>query len=891
VRFAPETRFGPYELVSFIGAGGMGEVYKARDTRLDRIVAVKVLSAQVAASTEMRQRFDREARAISALNHPNICSLYDVGHHDDVDFIVMEFLEGETLAQRLTRGPLEVDQLLKCSIEIADALDKAHRQGVVHRDLKPANIILTSSGAKLLDFGLAKQQPVVGNDAAANAATLPPGLLTTAGMIVGTVSYMAPEQLEAGTINARTDIFAFGAVMYEMATGRRAFEARSQASVIAAVMSSTPPPLAALRPNLPPALERIIISCLAKDPDDRWQTARDLLRELRWIAQTSSVQVLPSSVVVRHRARAWVPWTAAAILAAILVALGVFAARRYFDSATERASVRFTVSPPAGMSIGRGNPQNALNFEGNAPVLAPDGTQLALVATDAESKSRLFVRRLDAVEPTLLAETEGAVRPFWSPDGRFLAFFADGKLKITDMLGGRPQVLADAPGASGGTWNADGVILFATRRDGIQRVSATGGTPIKVTSLDTGRKENGHIFPSFLPDGVHFLYVVLSDEPQARGVYVGSLDGQPGVQVLTGRYKTMYADPGYLLYVRDGTLVAHAFDAHTRQLIPGPPQPLADLVVPGAFSASRTGVLAFHPQSDSRSQLVWFDRQGNELGRMSHAVDNHPIALSPDRQRVAVIKNDPQSELRKQDIWLLDLTRDIVSRLTSNPADDCCPVWSPDGREIVFASDRDGPMSVYRMPAAGAGGERLLFKGDASVSVKDWSADGSQLLLSMRDDLFLLPLVGEPTPRPLIQSRAQESDGKLSPNGRWVAYVSNEFGRMDVYVAAVATPAERLQLSTMGGYQPHWSADGREVYYVTAESRLMAVAITTSPRLQAARPRELFRTQLSFPGDNPFVTRYDVSTDGRFLLNVPLQPGEPPVTVVLNWQADLKAAK
>jgi Tol biopolymer transport system component len=532
-----------------------------------------------------------------------------------------------------------------------------------------------------------------------------------------------------------------------------------------------------------------------------------------------------------------------------------------------------------------------VNLEGNAPVLAPDGTQLALITTDSESKTRLFVRRLDAVEPTLVAETEGATRPFWSPDGRFLAFFADGKLKITDMLGGRPQVVADAPGAFGGTWNGDGVILFATRAKGIQRVAFTGGTPINVTSLDRERKENGHVFPSFLPDGLHFLYVVLSDEPQARGVYVGSLDGQPAVQVLSGRYKTMYADPGYLLYVRDETLVAHAFDARTRQLIPGPPQPLADLVVPGAFSASRTGVLAFHPQSDSRSQVVWFDRQGNELGRVTHAVDNHPIALAPHGERVAVIKNDPQSELRKQDIWLLDLTRDIASRLTAHPADDCCPVWSPDGREIVFGSDRDGPMSVYRMSAAGAGGERLVFKSDTSVSVKDWSADGSQLLLSMRDDLFLLPLAGEQTPRPLIQSRARESDGKLSPDGRWVAYVSNEFGRMDVYVASVATPAERLQLSTMGGYQPQWSADGREVYYVTAESRLMVVAITTAPRLQAARPRELFRTQLSLPGDNPFVTRYDVSSDDRFLLNVPVNPGEPPVTVVLNWPAELKATK
>jgi serine/threonine protein kinase/Tol biopolymer transport system component len=887
LRFPLETRLGPYELVAFIGAGGMGEVYRGRDTRLDRAVAVKVLSPDVATNPEMRQRFEREARAISALSHPHICRLFDIGHHDGVEFLVMEYLEGETLAQRLIRGALPVDQMLRYSIEIAEALDSAHRQGVVHRDLKPGNIVLTASGAKLLDFGLAKLQPVLSKKTTDESSTVPVGALTTAGMIVGTLTYMAPEQLEAGTIDARTDIFAFGAVMYEMVTGKRAFEARSQASAIAAVISSMPAPPAALQPGVPPALDRAITTCLAKDPNDRWQTARDLLRELRWIQQGATTVISGQAVSDLRRRRRWVPWVISAGSVVLLVAAGI---AEYLRVPTrDSALVRFTVSPPEGMSIGRGTSGEA-QYEANAPVLAPDGKQLAYVAADREGRTQLFLRRFDEVESTVVAGTEGARRPFWSPDSRFVAFFADGKLKKIDTRGGRPQTIADAPRPYGGTWNSAGVILFAASpREGLHRVADTGGVPTKVTSMDPGRRENGHILPSFLPDGEHFLYVVLSDDLKARGVYVGSLDGRPAVQVLNGRYKTTYAEPGYLLYVRDGTLFAQAFDSQTRQLAGPPPQPLIDAVPPGAFSVSPSGVLAFHPMNDPQSQLVWFDRHGNETRRIEHSIDNHPIELSPDDRRVAVIRNDPQTESRRQDIWLIDLARDIVSRLTAHPADDCCPVWSPDGREIVFSSDREGMMSLFRAPASGPGGERLLLKGDSAMSAKDWSGDGSQLLLSINDDLWLLSLVGDRKLRPFVQSSAKESDGDFSPDGRWVAYVSNDSGRMEVYCASVNPPHEKWQLSTAGGYQPRWRADGREVYYVTADSKLMAVGITTTGTLEVQRPRELFRTRLSLPLDNPFMTRYDVSSDGRFLLNVPMQPRESPLIVVLNWHADLRA--
>ena len=867
----------------------MGEVYRARDTRLDRTVAVKVISEEVAANPEIRQRFVREARAISALSHPNICPLFDIGHENDVDFLVMEYLEGDTLAQRLALGALPVHQLLRYSMEIADALDKAHRQGVVHRDLKPANIVLTPSGAKLLDFGLAKLQPVI--SASGDTATVSRGL-TTAGMIVGTLTYMAPEQLEARTVDERTDIFAFGAVMYEMATGRRAFDARSQASIIAAVLSSTPPPVAALQPTIPPALDRVIATCLEKNPDDRWQTARDMLRELRWIAQGSTGSLSAPSGVSPGRRRAWTPWAVSAVLAVLLVAVGIFAARRNFtEPMPDSVPLRFVVAPPEGMSIGRTSP-DATAYEGNAPVVSPDGRQLAFVASDPEGRTSLFIRRLDAVEPVVIAGTEGAIRPFWSPDSRFLAFFADGKLKKVDTRGGRPQTIADAPRPAGGTWNQNGVILFAPRaREGLHRVADTGGTPTKVTSMDPARRENQHILPSFLPDGTHFLYVVLSDEPGARGVYVGSLDGQPPVQVLNGRYKTIYAEPGYLLYVREGTLFAQAFNAATRQLVPGPPQPLVDSVVAGAFSASRSGVLAFLPLNDTRSQLVWFDRQGNELGRLKSPIDNFGIALSPDGRRAAVIRTDPKTEPRTQDIWLIDLTRDVASALTAHPAGDCCAVWSPDGREIVFSSDRDGARGLFRTPPTRPGSERLIFTGEATTAVKHWSPDGRRLLVTMRGDVWLLPLAGDGKLQPLVQGPASESAGEFSPDGRWVAYVSNASGRMEVYLLSLKAPEQRWQVSTRGGYQPRWSADGREVYYLTADSRLMAAEIDTAGSLEVRPARELFRTGLSLPIDNPFMARYDVSADGRFLLNLPVRPGEQPVTVFMNWYEDLKRTK
>ena len=679
--------------------------------------------------------------------------------------------------------------------------------------------------------------------------------------------------------------------MYEMLTGKRAFTGGSQASIIAAVLASSPEPVTALQPAVPAALERVIATCLAKDPEDRWQTMRDLLRELRWIAQSPGTPDTTGEGANDRRRFGW-PWIIGVAVTGMVAAVAGWIASSYLRPDNEsQSAVRFAVSPPPGMSIGRATPGSNF-FEGNTPVIAPDGHQLAFVATDSEGKAQLFVRRLDALEPTAIAGTEGAARPFWSPDGRFLAFFADGKLKKIDTRGGRPLVLADAAAGSGGTWNAAGVILFApTNRDALYRVADTGGAVVKVTSLDAAKKENAHLLPNFLPDGEHFLYLVLSDDAQVRGTYVSSLGGESPVQVINGRYKATYAEPGYLLFVRDATLFAHAFDARARRLAADSPAPLVDSVVAGAFSASATGVLAFHSLDLSRSQLAWFDRQGSELGRIPHLVDDYPVALSPDGERVAVIRNDPQTESRRQDIWLLDLKRDVISRFTSQPADDCCPAWSPDGGEIAFSSDPEGPQAVYRAPATGLGSEQLMLKSKASVSVKHWSPDGSQLLVSMSDDLWLLPLRGDPTLRPLVQGPGTQSDGKFSPDGRWVAYTSTESGHSEIYLTPSSGPRQRWLISTTGAYQPRWRADGREVYYVTADSRLMAVGLTLGEKVEVARPRLLFRTRLSFPGDNAFMTRYDVAPDGRFLLNVPMRVTEPPVTVVLNWRAALNPEK
>jgi predicted Ser/Thr protein kinase len=521
---AQGTRLGPYEILASVGAGGMGEVYRARDTRLDRTVAIKVLPSHLSSNPEIRQRFDREARTISSLSHPHICALHDVGHQDGIDYLVMEFLEGETLTDRLSRGALPAEQVLRYSIEIADALDKAHRQGIVHRDLKPGNIMLTKSGVKLVDFGLAKLAAAGPANTSVSILPTQAGMnLTQEGTILGTFQYMAPEQLEGKEADARSDIFAFGAVLYEMATGKKAFSGKSQASLIASILSAEPPPISSVQPMTPPALDRVVKTCLAKDPDDRWQTAHDVMLQLKWIAEGGSQAGVPAPLVARRRGHERLAWGVAAVLAVSTIALAAV------QLARPRAAVRVVRSsllPPE---------KTTYHFIGDAagpPAVSPEGLQIAFTARDSSGKSLLWVRSLDSPVPRAVAGTEDAMYPFWSPDSKFIGFFAGGKLKKIEASGGPAFALCDAGDARGGTWNKDGVIVFEPHfRDPLFRVPATGGKAAPVTKFDESRRETTHRFPFFLPDGSHFLYLAgshaVGTESELHAIYLGSLDGKP----------------------------------------------------------------------------------------------------------------------------------------------------------------------------------------------------------------------------------------------------------------------------------------------------------------------------------------------------------------------------
>ena len=671
---SPGTRLGPYEITAQIGAGGMGEVYKAKDTRLDRTVAIKVLPTHVASDPQFRERFEREGKAISQLNHPHICTLYDVGRQDLTDFLVMEYLEGETLADRLVKGALPLDQALTIAIQIANALDTAHRAGIVHRDLKPGNVILTRSGgksaapiAKLLDFGLAKaNSPAVGGAGLSMLPTTPPNL-TAQGTILGTFQYMAPEQLEGQEADARTDIFAFGAVVYEMVTGKKAFEGKSQASLISSIMSVEPAPISSIQPMSPAGLDRVVNICLAKDPENRWQSAHDLASELCWIQEAgwgAGVGTLRTRKRTPLSQR--IAWAAAGLFLLTSLAL-TFA---YFrGSAPSRARpVRLQMVAPANTTFA------------DSVAVSPDGNWLAFTATQPDGNSSLWVRSLDSLVARSLPGTEGARQPFWSPDSRALGFFAGGKLKRTELSAGTLQTLAEAsPDPRGGTWGRDGTIVFAPSFQGsLLRIAATGGEVSPAIALDSMRMEQTQRWPSFLPDGRHFLYYVSRGGGEEPGeIFVGSLDQQPPRRVVDSSSLAMFVAPGYLLFVRGKTLLAQPFDVDRLQLN-GRPVAIADQLSSSGstaglrtFSVSSSGVLAYHVGSGSKTQLAWLDRAGRELGVLGPPADHHAPRLSPDGTRLAENLWDSDSSTNG-DIWLTDLARGVASRFTFDPAETLC---------------------------------------------------------------------------------------------------------------------------------------------------------------------------------------------------------------------------
>jgi serine/threonine protein kinase/Tol biopolymer transport system component len=888
----PGLRLGPYEIVAPLGAGGMGEVYKARDTRLDRTVAIKILPETLAADPQFRERFDREARAISQLTHPHICTLYDVGEHAGTAYLVMEYLEGETLEHRLQKGALSLDQALKTAIEVASALDKAHRAGIVHRDLKPGNIMLTKSGAKLLDFGLAKSGAgVVAGAGLSMLPTTPPNL-TAHGTILGTFQYMAPEQLEGQEADARTDLFAFGAVLYEMLTGRKAFEGKSQASVIAAILEREPPAVSSAQPLAPSTLDRLVKKCVAKDPDDRWQTARDLLDELKWMVgdgsgaearvSQSGFETRASLKARRHLRSAWS--AAALFLTTTLVAVAVgYAHRSLPDPQVFRTSlalpVTFRSDPPS-----------------SRLAVSPDGRRLA-IAGDANSRVSLWVRSLDGLGAQPLAGTEGATAPFWSPNSRTIAFYADGKLKKIDASGGPALTLCDVSlnntVSLTGAWNRDDVILFVAA-DGsvISRVAAAGGTPSPVTTLNAKAGETRHAFPSFLPDGRHFIYVALNGiRPLA--VYVGALDSSDRTQVLAGGSNAQYAQ-GYLLFLRDSTLMAQPFDtAHLRlssEAVPVAEQIIFNVAAPrgGAFSASANGVLVYETGTPGRGsvRLAWVDRSGNPAGTFGDLALYRELALSPDGSRAAVGITPVGGP---SDIWIFDLKRELPARLTFGPASALSGVWSPDGTRIAFRSNRKGRYDLYEKASNGVGTESVVFADNQDKLPVSWSPDGRFLLYGIGNDLsetelWVLPLTGDRKPFPYLQSPSHPFIGQFSPDGHWVAFTSRESGTVEVYVAAFPNPAERWRISTSGGTNPRWRRDGNELFYTTPAGAIMAAAVGASgARVEVGTTRALFVSSDTLSG-------YAVSPDGQRFLTFKNEEaaGPPPTTLVVNWPALVK---
>jgi serine/threonine protein kinase/Tol biopolymer transport system component len=867
----------------------MGEVFRARDTRLDRTVAIKICTGH------FTERFEREARAISSLNHPHICALYDIGREDTVEFLVMEYLEGESLEARLRKGPLAIEEALQIAIQIASALDAAHRRGMVHRDLKPGNVMLTRSGAKLLDFGLAKMNETTGQSGTELTQLTAPRPITTEGTIVGTLQYMAPEQLEGKQADARSDIFSFGAMLYEMITGRKGFAGSSQATLIVAVMSVNPPAVSTIQPMASPLLDRLVRKCLAKSPDDRWQNAADLLSELEWIAETGSESGVPVPVAAKRRSRERMAWLAAGVVAVLLLALTGWVAVHLRNEPAPPATVQFDIPVSDKLDF----------FWYQVPGISPDGQRIAFTASEGGNNgSQLFVRPLNAATATEIPTPGVSVNyPFWSFDGQQIVFHFNGALEKVDISGGPPVAICSSDcGGYGGTWNRDGVILF-TNRELMVRVSATGGDPKPLRPLAKG--ETGQFWPEFLPDGKHYLYLSVGKAPDQQGIYVASLDSNDRTFLVATDTQAAWLQSGQLLFTRGSVLMAQPFDLSSLKLSGGP-RPVADHLQLGppntiplaSFAASPSGVVAWrHSKPASFSFPQWFNREGKKLAAIGEPADYSNPSLSPDSSRLAVCIRDPQTATR--DIWIFDLLRGGKTRLTFDPADDIDPVWSPDGTRIAFTSDRSGTRNIYWKLADGSGPEELVLGGSqAAENVEDWSRDGKYLIYNFgsgtRTALWVLPLAGDRKPVTYLDTKFATSESQFSPNGRWVAYYSNESGKPEVYVQGFSLdpsqPRGKWQVSTAGGELPRWSRDGKELYYHVGTQFFAVEVKTDGPSFQAGVPRLLFETNAvnsTGIGTGRGGSPYGVSSDGKSFLVLSATDAKAPsapIDVVVNWR-------
>ena len=882
----PGQVVGQYLVEALLGAGGMGEVYLAQDKRLGRRVALKILPASFTHDANRLRRFEQEARAASALNHPNIITIYEITKVNSTHVIASEFVKGETLRNRLAHDGLAVQAALRVAIQIADALAAAHQAGIIHRDIKPENIMIRPDGyVKVLDFGLAKLTEHASPMSIAEGLTKQ--VRTGSGMIMGTVGYMSPEQARGQTVDARSDIFNLGAVIYEMVAGKKAFDGDSAADTISAILKEDPPDLSAINQNISPALARIVRHCLEKNPEARFQSARDIAFALEAISGDSgtSAAALPVVTTAPAKNRERLAWIAA-IAFLFLGALPFVIA--YLGRGTEETSaVRFSVAAPEKVSLKSG------------PSISPDGRRLVFVATDSSGKNMLWLRELDSLATQTLPGTEDATDySFWSPDSRFVAFFAGGKLKKIDVSGGGLQTVCDASEGRGGTWNSEGVIVFApSSGDGLYRVSAVGGVPMPVTKLDRTRQESSHRTPFFLPDGRHFLYTSLGGGVDSRGIYLGSLDTNEAKRLLGVVSKPAYAPLGYLLFVSEGKLMAQRFDTRKFELS-GDPLTIAEEVNSNPnsgsafYSVSQTGVLSYRASSNSRNQLFWFDRAGKSLELVGQPGMFNPW-LSTDGKRVVAEIADGQTGAHN--IWLLDLTRNLTSRFTFETTGNHYPIWSPDGKRIAFSSGRDGVWNIYQKPASGAGDAQALYKSDIGKRVSDWSADGRYIIYEAEDpktkrDLWVLPLEGNREPIPFLQTQFDEFQGHFSPDGRWIAYTSSETGKFEVYVQTFPVSGAKWQVSTNGGGEPFWRRDGKELFYITPDRKLMAVQVDLSSTFSAGAPQPLFETRIGGPLGTDNRSHYVASADGqRFLIEVaPEETASSPLTVVLNWTAALK---
>jgi serine/threonine protein kinase len=906
------TKLGPYEILAPLGAGGMGEVYRAKDTRLDRTVAIKVLPAHLSSSPELKQRMEREAKAISALQHANICTLHDIGSQDGTDFLVMEYLEGQTLADRLAKGALPIDQTLKIATEIAQALEKAHQQGIIHRDLKPANIMLTKAGAKLMDFGLAKPGltnlgsanlgpaqaigPFTPSTPTMNLASLTSAAspLTQKGSIVGTFQYMAPELLQGAEADARSDLFSFGCVLYEMITGRRAFEGKSQLSVFTSILEKDPEPISASQPQAPPMLDRVVRACLAKDPADRIQSAHDVAMDLRWVSDAAPNESERSSAQLN---KSWAAALAALLL--VFVALAAFAGYRWAKSSEQTVSLHAEIPPPDKFSL------DTTGDAGGMPVLSPQGDKIAFVAHSGETKL-LWVRSLSSEAAQSLDGTAGAAHPFWSPDGRYIGFFAGGKVMKIAATGGPVAAMADAPNSRGGSWSASDIIVFAPDFIGpLLKVGAQGGAAEAATVLDRA-KHTTERWPWCLPDGKHFIFLATSHtggDPKQNGIYFGSLNSRETHLVLATDSAAQYAS-GYLLYRSSTALVAQPFDPQ-KGILSGSAIPLVSNlrddvgVWRSIFSVSQNGLLTYQRGStdSAKSHLVMFDRSGKTLAdydpqentttNVRALLGVRDVRLSPDNKRVAFASGNG--------IWTLDLERKTKTRITFDEQVIQEPAWSSDGKSLIFTAlvtSGGGNVEIRSKSADGSGAEKTLVEQNNYHS-PGWSPDGKYVTYLWGEgekmvSLWIRPVNGDGKPVAAVRPPSAQSNlisYRISPDSHWVAYQSDESGQPEIYITSFPEGKGKWRVSTNSGAYPAWSGDGKELFFKDLTDNIFVCTVTPKgSEVEVGTPQRLFHA--ASPG---LGLSFDASSDGkRLLVNHSEEEGQVPLQLVTNWPAELK---